>query len=82
MEKIVTSAYHESTDASSIYRDSASAAFAVQNTAAVAGNLADAMRDNVIVLVHILYSVGVPEPAAPASLVDRTWPGGDPVPAL
>jgi hypothetical protein len=43
--------YQESADASSIYRDRSGANVAVQNTAAVAGNLAHAMRDAVIVFV-------------------------------
>lgn len=51
MEKTVTTSIQESSDASSIYRDRASADFAVQNTASVAGNLVDAMRDSIVIFV-------------------------------
>jgi len=69
MEKALVTSYQESADARSIYRDSTSADFAVQNTAAVAGNLGDAMRDAVIVFVHTVYVSGVPcadDPRGPA----------------
>lgn len=69
MEKALVASYQESADASSIYRDSTLADFAIQNTAAVAGNLGDAMRDSLIVFVHAIYVSGVPcadDPRGPA----------------
>lgn len=55
MEKAIDTSYQESADASSIYRDRTAADFALQSTAAVAGNLADAMRDAVVIFMPTLF---------------------------
>jgi hypothetical protein len=48
MEKTINTSYRQSADASSIYRESASADYATMKSAAVPGNLADAMRNAVL----------------------------------